>query len=616
MSLNAFNIVTEFRFDIAHAVADSKTLQGAVGQVSDTANQALYNIRRMGVGLVAQLGLFQGGFLGFLYSAVQSSEKFAQSQRNLANVLLTNKDNMKMGWMDFNSAMQMSSKLMDEIGKKGLEFGLDPSQMLAQTKTIAPMLLSHGLDDASLKNSIDISRGLLKSAPTLAIDPNLVQGQLVNLVSGRASLNDTLFQRLMSETNAFRGGGINSSQQFNRLDAHKRIEMVRQALLQFGSTAEVIEGNVNSLSGMMTRLTSLIKGEFSILKPLGEELMKPIRLVMEYAINWLNTNGRKVIENFTKILKVFTESPEETLAMLYQAQQLKRDVSRTGQLFMWSGILSGLAHVAAWFGVKIPTAGGLLTKALSGVWSALSALGTYIVSNFGAVVNFMWGAFRLVSRFFVEFTAVLSVFQGISRGIGMAKIEDAKWIADHMGRISEIAAKFADIGRKIMAPFELIVEGVAGIVSWFLTFGAISEWFLNSGINPLISGFDLLGDVVIHILSLIAGVTNTLIGQVLNLSQGNFGSLFDSKEWSNMADEGYNDFWNRYHTLKGKDGETKEGSITGNVTNIQSLTIQQNIKEQVEPDRIAFAAVDAFSKLAQNPTQGRGRAFKAGLVGR
>lgn len=615
MSLNAFNIVTEFRFDIAHAVADSKTLQNAVGQVSDTANNALYNIRRMGVGLVAQLGLFQGGFLGFLYSAVQSSEKFAASQRNLANILLTNKDTMRLGWMGFNDAMQMSSKLMDEIGKKGLEFGLDPSQMLAQTKTIAPMLLSHGLDDASLKNSIDISRGLLKSAPTLAIDPNLVQGQMVNLVSGRASLNDTLFQRLMSETSAFRNGGINSSQQFNRLDAHKRIEMVRQALLQFGSTAEVIEGNVHSLNGMMTRLTSLIKGEFSILKPLGEELMKPIRLVMEYTINWLNTNGRKVIDNLTKILRIFTEEPEKSLAMLYQAQALQSDVSRTGKLFMWSGILTGLTHVAEWFGFKLPNAGGLLSKSLSGVGSALSSLATFVMSNFGPIVRFLFSAFRVVSRLFIEFAAVLSVFQGISRGIGMAKIHDAKWIADHMGRISEILAQLAHAGRKIMAPFELIVDGISGIVAWFLTFGAISEWFLESGVNPLIGAFNLLGDVVIHVLSLIAGVTNTLIGQVYNLSQGNFGAMFSGKEWSNLADEGYNDFWKKYQT-PGKDGEKASDKISGNVTNIQSLTIQQNIKEQVEPDRIAFAAVDAFSKLAQNPTQGRGRAFKAGLVGR
>ena len=46
-----FNVLTEFRFDIAHAVAGSKQLQGEIGKISEAADQAHYSIQRIGMAL-------------------------------------------------------------------------------------------------------------------------------------------------------------------------------------------------------------------------------------------------------------------------------------------------------------------------------------------------------------------------------------------------------------------------------------------------------------------------------------------------------------------------------------------------------------------------------------
>ena len=126
----AFHVLTEFRFDFAHAVTNSQTLQNEVGKISDAANGAMHSIQRMGIGLVTQMGLGAGGILGFLYNAIQASEKFAQSQRNLANILLSNNEVFKNGGFDFASAMGQSEAIMENVIKKAREFALTDSKIV------------------------------------------------------------------------------------------------------------------------------------------------------------------------------------------------------------------------------------------------------------------------------------------------------------------------------------------------------------------------------------------------------------------------------------------------------------------------------------------------------
>lgn len=605
--ITPYNIVTEFRFDIAHAVADSKTLQNSVGAISDTANQTLINLKRVGVGVAAQMGIFSGGFLGFMYNAIQSSEKFASSQRNLANILFTNKDNMHMAGLSFQESMKMSAKLMDTIGKKGMEFGIDPSMMLSQTKAIAPMLLSHGLDGPTLHNSIDISRGLMKSAPTLGVDPNLVQGQLTNLVSGRASLSDTLFQRLMSETSSFRDAKITNSQSFNSMDAHKRIELVRKALLQFGSTAEVIEGNVNSLNGMMTKFMSMVKGEFSILKPLGDVLMVPIRKAFQFLNSWMNNQGRAIIQNISSVIGDFIEDPIKAYVKLRQISRLKTDLSFAGKIAGMIGIFEGLRHVLGLFGIRMMGFGTFFRTAMGYIWQGMRWI--FAVAPWGKIFGFV---FRMIGTAISQVVRILApilfFLQIWSRTLAKLEVIWATWMAANAGKMTETVKRIWEAIGNIMLPIEMAIEGVsdilAGILGWFVTKEIVLTFF-----EMLASSLELVADIIVHALSAISGL-GAAIGQMITDIM-DFRLKGIGGRMKTAFEEGTWDFYKKAYKIK---DSAEDPSVSGKVTNINNLNINQSIKEQVEPDRIAFAAVSAFKKIAQNPTQASGSRLKAGMA--
>ena len=68
------------------------------------------------------------------------------------------------------------------------------------------------------------------------------------------------------------------------------------------------------------------------------------------------------------------------------------------------------------------------------------------------------------------------------------------------------------------------------------------------------------------------------------------------------AEEGYQDYWWKIFGGKGE-GSADKKEVSKNVTNIGNVNINQQFKEQLEPDRIAFAVTDQLKKLATNPVQ-------------
>lgn len=603
--MNAFNIVTEFRFDIASAVADSKTLQGQVGLISDTANKALYSLQRVGFGLVAQMGLFSGGMLGFLNSAIQASEKFGASQRKLANIFLSNQDALGGQGMTFLEAMKQSEKIMGDIRKKGLEFALDPSQLLAQTNAIAPMLLSHGLDNRNLTKSIDISRGLLKSAPTLGVDPGLVQGQLINLVMGRAGLDNTLFARLMSETQAFRENKIVDSKAYNALPSQKRIEILTKALLQFGSNAEVIAGNVNSLNGQMTKFFSLIKGEFSVLKPLGDALMKPIIKSLQFFNKWLETNGKQMVERLSSLISGFVEDPIRAYENLRQIGKLKEDTIFAGKIAFLIEVFHIGALAAGFFGIKVMGIANMIGQALRSVAGWLIAIVPW-TKVFTVAMFILRGILVAVMRVLAPILFLLQIF---SRTMAKLEVIWASWMAGNAGRMAEVLERIGLAFSRIFLPVTEAIEGVsdilAGFMGWFVTKDIILT-FLEKFADLL----EYLAGVMVSVMSIFAGIGAAMGSLVVDLERMNFKGMMG--RMAEAYSEGAYDYFKQIYRIKDDPSETP---VAQNVTNIGKVEINQSFKEQMEPDRIAFAFTEQLKKIAMNPSQASGRTSAAGLVG-
>lgn len=599
------NIITEFRFDIASAVADSKTLQNQVGLISDTANQALYSLRRVGFGLVAQMGLFSGGMLGFFNNAIQASEKFGQSQRKLANIFLSNQDAFGGQAMTFASAMSQSAKIMDDVRKKGFEFAIDPSELLAQTSSIAPMLISHGLDDAKLSKSIDISRGLLKSAPTLGIDPSMIQGQLINLVMGRAGLDNTLFQRLMSETKPFKDNNIVDSKSFNIIPAQKRIEILRQSLLQFGSNAEVISGNINSMSGQMQKFFSLIKGQFAIVKPLGDALMKPIIKSLQYLNQWLDTNGRQMIQSVTNLIEGFIEDPIKAFQKLRQLGELKTDTILAGKLAFIFEVFHLGTFVLGLFGVKVFSVMNIVGGAFRGLLGWIIAIVPWM-KVFGVLMYALKAIFIAVARVLVPLLFFLQIF---SATIAKLEVIWASWMTGNAGNMTQVFERIGLAFTRIMLPITEAIEGISdilsGILGWFVTKDIILSFF-----EKLADVLEWLAGVMVSTMAIFAGVGAALGSMVGDLQQMRFAGITD--RMGDAYDEGAYDYWKKIYKIKDNPDDMP---VSQQVTNIGKVEINQAFKEQMEPDRIAFSMVEQLKKIAMNPSQAAGRTSSSGLVG-
>lgn len=602
----AFKVLTEFRFDISSAVANSQTLQSEVGKISAAADSAHFALQRVGVGLVAQMGLGSGGFLGAIYNALKASDKFANSQRQIANIFLTN--DLFTGADSFENSMVASAQALERMRQAASKFSLPATDMVNFTKLVGASLISHGLDNSNMNNSIDLARGFLKSAPTLGIDPGLAQGQLLDAVMGRANMGDTLFQRLMNETTAMKPfAGTAGAKAFNALDPAKRLDVLTKSLMQFGSNAKIVDENARSLSSQLQRLQDNFTSMFSVLKPIGDAIMEPIKMILMRINTFLENDGRKISENFAKIIKDIFANPEKLFVNIQQARRLQSDVKTAGSILSFIAIMEALTWVLRTLGFTLR--GGLIMTGLRSLIAGLSAAFAWFVRVGGVSLIFRTLGFllRAVLAPLALFTFFLQV---ISRGMAKAQVANAKWLVDNMVRISEMIHKFKVAMDAIILPIVLAMETLSDWVAWIFRLD-ISGNILIAIFQWIADGMIFLGRVMVGWLSVIAGITNTIIGFMFDLVNLNFADMFSNIPKNFM--EGFNDFFNKYDPQQ-KLMTQEERIVSGNNIKIDKIEIQNSFKEQMEPDRIAFTLKEQLIKAALNPQQATGRSLRANAI--
>lgn len=617
MGPQIFNVVAEFRFDIASAVANSQTLQGEVGKISAAADNAHFALQRVGMGLIAQTGLGSGGLVGALYTALKASDKFASSQRQIANIFLSNR--MFEGAFAFEDAMKAAAGSMQIMKNSAREFSLPAMDLVNTSKLIGASLINHGLDDASLGNSTKLARGFLKSAPTLGIDPGLAQGQLLDAVMGRANMGDTLIQRLFNETDALKpfaqkpgsgtqkGGGAFA---FNALEASKRLDVLTKALMQFGSNTRILEENARSMSAQLQRLQDNITGIFSILRPLGDALMKPVKDILFKLNKFIESDGEKIVKNFSKIVREAFKDPEKLFIQIQQLRRVQGDLSKAGHALAITGLIHGLTMALRFFGIQLR--GGLIMSGLRALGSGLRWLGSLFVSM-GGLTLLGRGLMFVLKGVLAPLAAWLFLFQIISRAIAKAQVANAKWFVGNLEKISALLARASKAFGDIMYPLEISMDFLSDLVAWFFrldTSGDIILFFLRQFVEMI----EDLGKVVVFVLSVVNGLIASIVGALFDLAQMNFKQLGPNLKKNFM--EGFDEMLSRRFKRGGGDSDSADGAVSMKVTNIDKIEINNQFKEQLEPDRIAFSLKEQLMKAALNPGQAANRSMAGGLVGR
>ena len=632
--MEVFKVLTEFRFDIAHAVADSRTLQTEVGRISTAADNALLSFQRLSLGIIAQMGLGGGGIIGAFGAAIKSADKFQMSQRQIANIFLSN--NLFNGAMAYENSMAAAASSMETMKKAAREFSLPVAEMAQFTKLVGASLISHGLDDSTLKRSIQLSRGFLKSAPTLGIDPTLAQGQLLDAVMGRANMGDTLFQRLMNETSAMKpfAGGV-GAKSFNALEPAKRLDVLTKSLFQFGSNAKILDENARSVSAQLQRLTDNLTGMFSVLRPLGKAFLEPVKDLFFQLNTWLEHQGEGVVRSFATILRRLFRSPETAIVNFMQARGAKKDLQGASNILGTTGIVVGIGHLLTMLGASARFAHpaiGAVTAGMVTLFEVMKRMPTDPISRFsqavlgttlglGAMVSLFW---RL-RAFLAPLLPILGVLarslgilgfvflflQSVTRGAAKAAVSNTKLLAENADKVAAFMARASRALELIMLPINVVVDGLSELFAWMFSFGN-SEKFAIGITEVLVSALENIGEGFLAFFGILSGIVSSIF-EMVNMVQTLDFSNFMQRMQSSFF-EGFDLFVNKWDP---KFPEiSADAPVSQQITNIDKVEINNQFKENLEPDRIAFTLVDQLKKATMNPTRAAGFGFAGPQVAR
>lgn len=632
-----FKVATEFRFEVGSAMIQSNALAGSVDKLSNSADNALLSFQRLGLGMVGSISGASGGMLGIFGAAIKSQEEFIKNQVGIAAAM-----GKESG--TFAERMEFSANKMEQIGKMAQNLGLPGDQLVSFTKSMTPVLKPKLGARAAVNESAELGRLFLKASQTLPISQAYGQDQLQRLIMGTSVAGNDLFTILTQDTQAmaeFAGQG----KKFNNLPLTEKLKKLNEAFGQYAGDIESIIYLTNTVSGQFGIMKRQLSGMFSILRPLGATLSGPVVESLKRFNRIISDQLAPMIKNISLIINPWVQDLDRLLTLFMQLRETSKNMQTTGKIAFGVGASMALHHILTKVQVRIPyvtkglsrfamviqalekditmasaargarnigagavraTAGGgiakLATTALSFIFAGmikgfrlLIAWGPKLFMFANAIVTF-------ASRFIVPLLVIQGVLEFFSRSFAHFKLQNAGKIAAIFIRLSETMAIFS-------ASISIFDEGFDKLAKWFggtSIFGGVI-WLFEQlanvfgflvGLLPRMLG--LFQGVMFVLLELFEMIKNKIPGMTGNMAfGGDLGAAFEAG-WTSM-----------YEKI-GQNMERKDYVQQNNTTINGGIKIQNQFKENMEPDRIAFSLVKQLQATAQAPTQGRGQTFTKG----
>jgi hypothetical protein len=505
MIQKVFTVLTEFRFEAQAAVADADLITNAVNRISAAADNAVLSV----IGMVNRYLTLNMSIVGMLGSAIYASENAFKSQMFFANIVSGQLDKLQGPLTTFTDRMDFANQIMKDTAKVAREFSLPQGELIGTVKSLMPVMINEGTAGTNMKNVIDMARMFQKSAPTLGVDVGLSRNQLLDMMQGRANQQDTLFQRLLSETSAFKPikDSKNPTTAFNSMDAQKRFKMLSEAMNQFSKDADVVHSMMQLLSNKMQLMKDILFGIDGVLRPLGDAILPIIRTAFDALIVAIDTKLRPVVQYAADLLTASFGKPKtlkevvEALAPIYatlsQFRSLKSDVRSAGNVAATIGLVGGIFSSLAWIFGKFGGAAGKIIPIIGPIVTGFAALSSAIknsphaaffksfmmfflyVGTFGAAVaalaifgklavtlSFVFKALSFVAlKVLAPFLLLTAAFQIISRAVGYANVEDAVKLAEYSQRIGVALARLSKALYWIVWPFYFVADEIARAIA-------------------------------------------------------------------------------------------------------------------------------------------------------
>jgi hypothetical protein len=327
-----------------------------------------------------------------------------------------------------------------------------------------------------------------------------------------------------------------------------------------------------------------------------------------------------------------------------QLRSLSADFSRTRSLVTFTGILLGVVAVIGFFVpavaaispvilpviaslvflVRILEAAGFRAKVMGHVLlAAAAAMGmlTLAAIRFTNVTKFL-GVLTGATAFFAKLSkwvgiffsvlkfgmvvvlkpllVLLGVFQLISRAVAIANVADMERVPAALAQLSDMLARLKAAVMVIITPFTDMFNAIAEAISPLFRRSIIIKNVLLPVLEGLVWILEQVAYRVAVLWSALLGLATAIISIVTDIFDFNFKGM-----GGRAADAFLFAYEEQMKNMQAKLGE-EEGATVSQVNNLYGgVHINNNIKEAVQPDRIAFTIKEQRVRATQAPTKGR-----------
>lgn len=609
----AFEVVSEFIFEEAVALTATNKLTGAVENLSAKTDQAIFGVARLGKAYATQFLTGGAGFLGFLATAIKSSEKFKSTQIELANTMLANRFTVNGEVVKFNEALNISDGLLQGINKKASDFGISASALTEGTKTFANFLAPKGLAGDNLSNAVDLARVSVKGVPALGIDQNNATQQIASGIGGQLSKQTLFGTRLFAEAgdaiSEVTNGVVKDIKTFNAAKPAVRVKALIAGLNKLAGTSDIVAARSELLSSRLNRLKETIFGISSILKPFGDALIKQIGPIIDIITDQINKKGPMMVAMATNLFKRLGETPEELFLNVKRFANLNQDIQSAGKALRFLSVSIIILGTAAQIGfIRSFTVSLIKMRGVVGG----AALGFAKFSRFfqGLLGGGLLQRFALLIP---TFGALIAIFQILSSAADKAKVQFYKLMDVFGGRFLKQTERLSTLMGLMIEPYNLVIDIFSDLLgkSFLLPLAFDVVLYLFQKMNDALQFFAIIIQSILIVIQAVGAGIGAILGTIYAGIQN--PSLFLNGDFlksivtnpfeaaGNQVDTGVKSVVDR---LLG--GESKDKAVAKNIINAD-IKNTFNIKEKIEPDRIAFTITDHIKKLSENRRSASGR---------
>ena len=518
----------------------------------------------------------------------------------------------------FNEQLESSKQIMGDIEDAAGKLGLSAPELASTTQLLAgPLAQRQKLGD-NYSGGIELAKNAMIAGEATGMGTQAVSEALLRGLSPGGAIMGKLFERLVN-TQAFHTAGISRPQQMSNMTLDNKTDLVIKSMSELGNNAGYLVARLDSLGVRFRILKTSVE---KVLGPIGDALKVPLMKILTGLTDFFQKNGASIGGAIGKILNDLLKDPEKFLIGLMQLRKVSSDFHSATQFASLVGMFFLFRDVLEYIPISIMT----------GITTFLKYFSDGIIFMVGSIIKiipwanaFGW-AFNIariaMTDFLIPFVAAFIFLQGLSKAHAMAQVYDVKEIAKLSPQLTGAIMVWKDLLQKIWYPFQTIIDNIAANTMWIFTWSLWVKIFIWST-DLLLPAIKDVGNGFMQLAADMAGFSGIIKDEWAWLKELPIKSMdaLSSMSGSQALDiidtipdavgsftKHYGDFVNDIDS-KGISKDVAKSVVTNNT----HVDARFDMREQLEPDRIAFAVTTHLKKLVIGGIGGRGKGIHAGL---